>query len=108
MAVALKEKPQKTSVAVKLAIDYPQQDETITSDRYTIRVDAPEAARTVEVSVDQGDWQACRRASGYWWYDWSGYDDGEHVAVARLICGEGRKAKAEPREFFVRRTQPKA
>ncbi len=87
--------------APPLSIDYPQQDEVIVSPEYTIRLSAPEDARKVEVCVNHGRWQACRPAVGHWWYDWSGYGEGEHEVAARCATALGRKLHAQPKEFFV-------
>ena len=70
---------------VKASIDYPQEDETITSPHYTFRIKAPLNAEKVEVCVDGAPWQLCRYSSGFWWYDWSGYFSGEHEIVARIL-----------------------
>lgn len=70
---------------VKASIDYPQEDETITSPHYTFRIKAPLNAEKVEVCVDGAPWQLCRYSSGFWWFDWSGYFSGEHEIVARIL-----------------------
>ncbi|MBI4376969.1 MAG: hypothetical protein HY549_11030 [Elusimicrobia bacterium] len=87
--------------ATQLSVDYPQQGERVISPQYTLRLSAPEGAKNVEVSIDQGDWRCCRQADGHWWYDWSGYDNGEHEIVARIETQEGGKISSEPHEFFV-------
>ncbi len=81
-------------------LDYPLQGEKISAGQYSVRVAAP-GAKAVEVAIDQGDWRACREAVGYWWFDWSGYEAGEHEVVARVRTPEGRVARSEPHEFFV-------
>ncbi|MBI4060959.1 MAG: hypothetical protein HY403_05955 [Elusimicrobia bacterium] len=85
----------------QLDIDYPQQDQIVTSPTYTFRVGGPETLATLEVSVDRGPWRACRRACGYWWHDWSGYGDGEHTLVARGQNRDGSPAGSTPRRFTV-------
>jgi hypothetical protein len=85
----------------KLEVDHPQQDQTVTSSAYTIRVDAPETLASLEVSLDRGPWHACRHACGFWWYDWSGYDSGEHVVVARGQNRDGSPIGSTPRRFSV-------
>lgn len=100
-----KEKKLKSIVEVvgtQLSIDYPRQGETITGAGYTFRVSAPLDSRVVEVAIDQGPWKPCREASGFWWFDWSGYESGEHQLVARLVTAEGRPISTEPHEFLVR------
>jgi len=93
-----------TALQARPAVDFPGQDETIVSPQYTVRVSAPEAADRIDVSIDQGSWLACRKAEGYWWYDWSGYDDGEHELIARTPGKNGRWLMSTPNEFMVKRT----
>jgi hypothetical protein len=88
-------------VLPRLSVDFPLQNDKITSAGYTIRVSAPPGIKTVEVTIDQGDWQTCRQSAGYWWFDWSGYENGEHEVTARLVTPEGRSVSSESREFFV-------
>lgn len=90
-----------------LAIDYPRQNEVIVSSEYTIRMFAPKGAQRVGISIDQGPWKSCRPAVGYWWYDWSGYEDGEHEIVASMALPDAKRIICEPHEFFVRREAKK-
>ena len=82
-------------------IEYPQQDETIVSPGYTLRIAAPAAVEAVDISIDQGPWLACRKDVGYWWHDWSGYADGEHEIIARIRGQNGRWRMSAPRELIV-------
>lgn len=91
----------KKSAAVRPAVEYPKRGEKVTSPDYTIRVFAPEPAGSVVLSIDGGPWIACRPSVGYWWFDWSGFGDGEHRIVAALESPDGERFDAEPREFFV-------
>lgn len=84
-----------------LSLDYPRQNEKVTSPDYTFRISAPEDAKSVEVAVNQGPWQPCRKAAGHWWYDWSGYGSGEHEVVTRMKTPRGLRITAEQHEFFV-------
>lgn len=52
-------------------LDYPQQGEKITAPHYTFRIGTVGDIARVEISLNDGPWQACRNAAGYWWYDWS-------------------------------------
>jgi hypothetical protein len=88
---------------IRPEVEYPRQDETIDSPKYVFRIGAPVGAPRVEVSIDQGPWLACRKLAGYWWYDWSGYDDGEHEIVARTRGENERWRLSSPHEFFVSR-----
>lgn len=69
-----------------IVIDYPQRGELISSEEYSIRIEALEAAK-VEISIDGGPWQPCRLSVGYWWYDWAGYLPGRHE-IAILAADE--------------------
>lgn len=87
--------------AERVVLDYPRQGESIDSREYAVRVGAPADARTVEVAIDQGDWLACRPAVGYWWYDWSGFEPGEHEVIARAQTPDGRTLRTEIHDCFV-------
>ena len=100
---ALKNAKGGTVVQAALVVDYPMQAETIRSDEYTVRVSAPDTAEAVDVSVDQGPWLACRKAEGFWWYDWSGFENGEHEVIARTAGKDGRFLMSIPAEFLVER-----
>jgi hypothetical protein len=99
-------KSAATAVAVKprpVSVAFPQDNETITSDEYTIQIAAIEPAAGVEVSIDQGDWQSCREALGLWWFDWAGIEAGEHEVTARLRRPDGAPVVSEPRIFFAKK-----
>lgn len=87
--------------ASRLAVDFPEHDEKIVTQRYTIRLAAPEGFKKAEISIDQGNWQPCRYAVGYWWYDWSGLVNGKHELAARVQAPDGRIVALEPRRFAV-------
>jgi hypothetical protein len=88
-------------VAAEIALDYPQERESVISPEYTFRV-AARAATRVEISIDDGAWRPCRPAEGYWWYDWSGYMSGRHQAVARIQPqNDGQKATSRTCRFRV-------
>lgn len=91
-------------VQARPAVDFPVQDETILSPQYAFRLAAPETAESVDISIDQGPWLACRKAVGFWWYDWSGYENGEHELIARTPGKSGRWLMSSPVEFMVQRT----
>ena len=94
-------KPAKEPETLRPVVDFPRQYEKIAHPQYTFRVGAAASAKRVEVSINQGPWKACRPASGYWWYDWTGYTAGEHEVVARAYAADGRGETSEPKEFFV-------
>ena len=86
---------------VKASIDYPQEEETITSPHYTFRVKAPLNAEKVELCIDGAPWQLCRYSSGFWWFDWSDYATGEHEIVARILPFDSRNYTLRTRRFTV-------
>ena len=86
---------------VKANIDYPQEEETVTSPHYTFRVKAPLNAEKVEVCIDGAPWQLCRYSCGYWWYDWADYGTGEHEVVARILPFDNRNFTLRTRRFSV-------
>lgn len=86
---------------IRPAIDFPQQNEKITSREYGMRVTAADGAEQVDVSINQGPWQPCRLAVGHWWFDWSGFDAGEYEVIARARANGGRWLVSTPHEFFV-------
>ena len=88
-------------VSAEITVDYPQEKELVISPDYTFRV-AAKAASRVEISIDDSEWQPCRQADGYWWYDWSGYMSGKHQAVARIQPqNDGQKATSRACRFRV-------
>lgn len=93
-------KAAKTPKAPAVLLEYPQAGERVLPGHYAVRVAAkPEVA--VEVSVDGGPWQPCREAVGYYWFDWTPSEAGEHTLVARAKNGGPRYAKTEERSVVV-------
>ncbi len=82
-------------------LDYPQQGEKITVPHYTFRVGTIGDIARVEISLNDGPWQACRNAAGYWWYDWSGYTGGRYQLAVRAQTKDNREFTAEPCKFQV-------
>lgn len=90
----------KPAKAPAVMLEYPQTGETVRPGHYAVRIAAkPEVC--VEVSVDGGPWQPCREAVGYYWYDWTPTEVGEHTLVARAKNGGPRFAKSEERSVVV-------
>ncbi|MBU0951669.1 MAG: hypothetical protein KKH91_02400 [Elusimicrobia bacterium] len=86
-----------------VVIDCPVQGETITSPHYTMRIGAPLSLchenNWVEVAIDNGNWNPCRLAAGYFWFDWSNYPAMEHKIVARIRDQQGNTVlKSEVRK----------
>ena len=101
-AAAVIEKPIETPVESYIVIDFPREKEVITSSEYTIRLGASHDAEKVEVSIDGGDFLACRHAVGYFWFDWSGYSKVAHKISARLTSKDGRILHSDLRSFSVK------
>ena len=91
----------KRNIKTRLSVDFPRQDEKITSRHYTLRVTAPEGVRSVDVSIDGQGWMACRHAVGHWWHDWADYGSGKHDIIARIRTRQGAVITSEPHEFHV-------
>lgn len=102
---APKSREGRPSAPAPVAIDYPQRQDVILSSSYSFRIAADPELTHVEVSIDEGPWQACRRSVGYWWYDWSGFAPGRHQLLARGRGPAGRIAVTAPRQFDVASTQ---
>ncbi|MGA2090441.1 MAG: hypothetical protein ABSH12_03140 [Endomicrobiales bacterium] len=73
-------------------IDYPTESETISGLHYAIRIGSS-ANGLVELSINNGPWESCRYADGYWWYDWGYYLPGPIKISARLLDEKGKTLK---------------
>jgi hypothetical protein len=91
--------PARRPAATRMAVEYPQEGELITSSRYTFRIDA--SAPRVEIAIDGDDWAPCRRRDDYWCLDWSDYAPGRHQAVVRAAPRAGLEAAPHIRRFIV-------
>ena len=89
---------------IRPEIEIPRLGETVISPSYTFRVGVAADAESVEISIDHGRWLPCRRVAGYWWHDWSGYDDGRHTVKARARGRDGRWLFSLPHDFMVATT----
>jgi len=85
-------KEQGNNINSYIVIDYPVEKETIFGDVYVIRIGASFDG-FVEISFNNGEWQPCRFASGYWWFDWMYYKAGDYKITARLIGKDGNVVK---------------
>ena len=83
-------------------IDYPQEDEVITSQHYTFRMSAAISAVKVDVSIDGGNWQPCRKSQDHWWFDWENYTSKRYAMHARLHSIDGSKHFSSLRRFVVK------
>ncbi len=96
MAVYRKKKaaePKKK--ADYIVVDFPKEGEIITNSCYAFRIGASEG-NTVEISIDSGNWENCRPAAGFWWYDWANYSPGLHFIKARIRDPKGKIIKESP------------
>ena len=75
-----------------LSIDYPQADEKVARGHYAIRISG--CAGECQVAIDGGEWQSCRSADGYQWYDWNPAETGTHRISVRAHVGN-RWVKAD-------------
>ena len=69
----------------KLDIDYPQAGEKVERGHYAIRISGCEGE--CQVSINDDNWQSCRSADGYCWYDWSPTETGRQLISARVRSG---------------------
>jgi len=83
---------EKPVARPKISIDYPQQGETVRRGHYAIRVCAGEGES--QVSINDGDWQACRPDGGFHWFDWFPETSGAHRITARARIS-GKWVKTE-------------
>ena len=94
--------PRSLNVA-SVRVEFPKEHETVSGPDYTFSIFAPQDSASVDLCIDKGDWLACRESVGLWWYDWSGFDDGEYEAVARIRKADGTVLLSERRIFSVKR-----
>jgi len=73
-------------------IDHPCEKENISGNEYVIRIGASMDGY-VEISFNDSEWQPCRFASGYWWFDWKYFQPGNIKINARLVSNEGQIVK---------------
>ncbi|MBI5597715.1 MAG: hypothetical protein HY928_16635 [Elusimicrobia bacterium] len=90
----------KTPKAAAVVLDFPAREEKVAPGHYAIRV-AANSDLSVEVSIDGGEWLACRPAVGYYWFDWAPTQAGEHRIVARAKNGGPRFSKTDERVCLV-------
>lgn len=82
-----------------VAVEFPCEGETVARPFYTIKIAAEASADGVQVSIDKGEWLPCREALGSWWFDWSGFEHGQHELSARTNIGDGLMVSSAPRHF---------
>jgi hypothetical protein len=75
-----------------LVVDYPVEAEQIYGNHYAIRIGASPDGY-VELSFNDGEWNPCRYADGYWWFDWVYFNPGNYKLVSRMIGNNGEIVK---------------
>jgi hypothetical protein len=87
----------KTAVHVK----YPRAGEKVSCPSYAVQIEAlPDPVR-VELRINDSDWIPCREALGLYWYDWAGFEPGNHRLVARVMTQDGDMLESVEREIIV-------
>lgn len=97
-------KKQEVNCNSYILVDYPVENDIINGSAYVLRIGASHDFNAyVEVSFNNGEWNLCRFASGYWWYDWAYFKPGEFTVRARIVsAGDGRVIKmSDVRHFKV-------
>jgi len=99
--VAAVERVTRAASPTTVRIEFPCDAETIRHPSYSIQASTTGAVAGVDVRLDQGAWQSCRESLGLWWFDWRGFDDGEHEVVVRLRRPDGSTMSSVARAFHV-------
>jgi hypothetical protein len=76
-----------------IQVHYPQEGDTVYRGHYAIRVDA-QNMKDVLVSINGGNWQNCREASGHHWCDWFPSQPGSCRIAAKATGSDGREVKS--------------
>lgn len=84
-----------------ICIDYPKSNEVVYCGHYCFRLGCSKGnAEWMKVSINEGPWQDCRCANGYWWFDWWNFQTGSFTAEA-LASLNGKQIKTAKRKFKV-------
>jgi len=83
-----------------ICIDYPQNNETVYCGHYCFRLGSTKPCSAMQVSINGGEWQNCRYANGYWWFDWWNFNTGNFYLEAKAYV-DGKEEKTEKRNFTV-------
>jgi hypothetical protein len=100
---AVIEPDQDSSKKLEVAVDFPQEGESIWTGHYAIRLSGTPNAE-VEVSINNGDWKACRAAVGYYWHDWWADGTANEIA-ARIRVNKGKWQKSKVRQVKIASAQ---
>lgn len=91
---------EKVKTSKDICIDYPMNNDTVFCGHYCFRLGSLRDVPYMRISINGGPWQECRRANGYWWFDWWNFQTGSFTAEA---CSEidGKTVKTAKRKFKV-------
>lgn len=92
---------RNVTVEAHVVMDYPKEMEILTTPHYTLRFGASDETQLIEVSIDGGPWQVCRKAGRYFWFDWARYMSGHHEIIARSRLYNGKIEETAPRHVRV-------
>ncbi len=76
-----------------VVIDFPQENEVITSTQYEIRMGANASTNNVKIKIDSGNWSQCYQSGGYWWFHWEFYPNGPHEIIAEAWNELGQRSE---------------
>ena len=99
LATGLVDKTKKYNCK-NICIDYPQNNETVYCGHYCFRLGSRKPCSAMQVSVNGGEWQNCRQANGYWWYDWWNFNTGNFYLEAKAYV-DGKEEQTAKRKFKV-------
>jgi len=91
---------KETKETKGLYIDYPSDSENVFCGYYCFRIGTVGNSEWTKVSINGGQWQNCRRANGYWWYDWWNFQTGSFTLEALSLI-DGKEVKSSKRKFKV-------
>ncbi len=83
-----------------ICIDYPQNNETVYCGHYCFRLGSRKPCSAMQVSINGGEWQNCRQANGYWWFDWWNFNTGNFCLEAKAYV-DGKEEQTAKRKFKV-------
>lgn len=93
-------KTETKTTCKNVCIDYPQNNETVYCGHYCFRLGSRKPCTAMQVSVNGGEWQNCRQANGYWWFDWWNFNTGNFYLEAKAFV-DGKEEKTAKRKFTV-------
>jgi hypothetical protein len=83
MKKAIKKAKTTNTSKIRLIIDHPENNETITCEHYAARISSTKCEK-VEATIDGHKWGSCRNEAGYWWFDINNLSRGVHCISARV------------------------